>query len=122
MSAAEMLRAARKRIEDPDHWTTGVIARNRAGDECDPDSPAAARWCALGSIWCERKLTLRSEDTDLATRFLEEAACEIRDTQPELVAKRSAQPVEAQVNDELGHEATLRMYDRAIELAEAAAK
>ena len=45
-----LLETARKRIENPDHWTKGVLARDHSGNEVAPDSPDACQWCAIGAV------------------------------------------------------------------------
>jgi hypothetical protein len=37
-------------IRNPDIWTKDVYARNKNGDEVNPESSAAVAWCALGRI------------------------------------------------------------------------
>lgn len=45
------------RLENPyiglteEQHTTGVNARNSAGEPCEPRSPAAVCWCAQGILW-----------------------------------------------------------------------
>jgi hypothetical protein len=109
--AAEILRAARERITPKGRWTTDAYAR-RAGDEAaDPLGKCAVRWCAIGALvreegvaglWVERPGNVGAD-------FLRDAAREIFGLSSPTT-----------VNDEIGHDAVLQMYDRAIELAEAA--
>jgi hypothetical protein len=44
-----LLKAARARISDPKHWTTGTWAR-KGGEPCPSKDPEAECWCALGAL------------------------------------------------------------------------
>jgi len=112
-STVDILRAARERISDPERWTTKEFARDAKGYICPVRHADAACWCIEGSLCVEHdvegnEIELEGRDT---YRHLSEAA-ELLD--------RGANP--ASVNDSLGHEATLEMCDRAIQLAEQEAK
>lgn len=103
-SVVDVLRAARERITPEERWTVAVGARDSRGRSCDPTGEDAACWCAYGSV--------AAESQDLyadAVWYLNRAAPE--------QGKRGG----SLVNDCLGHEATLTLFDRAIELAEAEA-
>lgn len=49
MKLSEVLRSARAKIEKAENWTQGEIARDTRG-RCNPKSPNAECWCAVGSI------------------------------------------------------------------------
>lgn len=74
MNTHELLIAARKRIERPEHWTQGCEARDKDGNEQEADSSLACKWCGYGAVWAAE-----SENTDpRAVAFAEmalEAAC-----------------------------------------------
>lgn len=102
--AVEDLWAARELLADPGRWTQGVYARDERGAKMPPEDVRAVCWCALGAL-------LRPEATWQADfvrggAFLVQAADELFRSTP------------SGVNDRLGHAAVLRIYDRAIELAE----
>jgi hypothetical protein len=105
-NAVTVARDARALIVHPDRWTTGSYARTAIGTKCAPDDPLATRWCALGASY----LALEGADpevSDAVESALRRAVRELwGDGRP------------AAVNDEQGHAAVLKMYDRAIELLE----
>jgi hypothetical protein len=94
-----VLRAARKLIEDPEHWTTAALARDANGKEVPPDAGEAVRWCAYGACVVVSRSGLLM---DLSQRALEKAA-----------SASGGGGVEA-VNDNDGHAAVLELYDTAI--------
>lgn len=47
-SAASVLTRAMAKIEKG--WTKGVLAADKAGQDVDPRSRRAVRWCALGAV------------------------------------------------------------------------
>ncbi|MCJ2067825.1 hypothetical protein MKK75_03210 [Methylobacterium sp. J-030] len=101
-TAGGYLRAARDTLTDPAHWTKEAYARDRRGAAVASNSPEAVCWCAYGAL--ERLGTGEIVD---AREYLRVAADDLFKSPP------------AGVNDHIGHAAVLRMYDRAIELAEA---
>ena len=100
-STVEILRAARERISDPEHWCTEVLAKSASGAAVAPFDSSACQWCARGA--CEAG----GEDArHLAVGLLYEAAgpgVSVTD-----------------LNDTEGHEAALNLLDKAISLAEEA--
>lgn len=95
---------ARNLIADPERWCVGNLAETANGRGCEIESPAAQKFCALGAI-------IRvADDRDYSSSydFLCKASVELY---PQCDGYISA------VNNDLGHEATLRMYERAIEIA-----
>jgi len=99
-SLVDVLRAAKERISDPERWTQGTAACGSDRRPCEYEE--AARFCALGSL-----------DFECIPLY--------QDTYPLLYGAAQelfGQGVSA-VNDRLGHTATLAVFDRAIELAEA---
>ena len=104
-TTAAKLREARALIEDPERWTTREYARDAEGGALDDGAePAAVCWCAVGAL--DR---VTGEPVDL-----------LHDPAYRLLAKVASYEV-TRTNDRHGHAAVLRMYDRAIELAEAEA-
>lgn len=104
LTPVDVLRQARELITDSERWTQNEFARDFRGTAVSPRSELAVCWCAMGAVSRvgDNKFWLRVE----TKRYLEIASQELFETFPE------------RVNDTLGHEAVLRMYDRAIELAE----
>ena len=50
MTPSEHLRLAAALIADEDRWTREFTARDIAGEPCEPDSPDACQWCAVGAL------------------------------------------------------------------------
>lgn len=107
--SVDILRAARALIADRRRWANGGIAFDSNYRLCSPHAPEATHWSAIGALY----------------RAGVEAGA--FDVWPELEALAIAGrklfylPADVQVaavNDRLGHEAVLAMFDRAIEMAE----
>ena len=104
-TVADRLRAACTRITNPSAWTRGSYARDADGKPAYASSKPPVCWCAYGALYAEG-----AEDECPEVRLLRRAALEVHASVP------------IDVNDDLGHAAVLRMYDRAIELADAGAR
>jgi len=105
MTTVEILRAAREKISDPSRWTRLTYARDQLGAEVDADDKSAVCFCSMGAIY-----SVTSDDfcgQNRAVSLLYNAAHEIS-------GSRSV----VRVNDNLGHEAVVRMFDLAITTAE----
>jgi len=48
----QVLINARARIADPNHWTRSFLACTEAGHPAAWYDPSAAKWCAMGAIYC----------------------------------------------------------------------
>lgn len=105
MASADILRAARARIEDPKNWTRNALARGPLGEVVPVNHPTACKWCAYGSLYTMQN----GPDWRLAKDALELAGRALFKLWPE------------DINDGLGHEAVLKMYGAAIAAAEAEA-
>ena len=46
----KILRLARTYIDEPHKWTTHYLAKNAEGEFCNPESPQAVSFCAMGAI------------------------------------------------------------------------
>lgn len=115
MTAVEALKAARALIEDPKRWTQKLAARAADGRMVGCEAGEATQWCAVGA----------------AIRF--DAQCPRLDAAAKLLGCSLGYPDSlrptAAVNDgksflpdgSTGHPAVLKIYDKAIELAEAEA-
>lgn len=99
-STVETLRNAKARIEKG--WCRGVLARNSKGEETTPNGPDAVRWCAFGAIGT----------TDEALGAADRALIMAHGNY--YVAEWNDEP-EREVED------VLRLFDRAIALAESGA-
>lgn len=105
---AEILKAARALIEDRIRWTQHTYARGKSGRPVYPEQRSAVSWCALGAICKVTDTNPLRSDYPVAVEYLRRSAEEIGFTSVELV------------NDGRFHSTVLRMFDRAIELAEQA--
>jgi hypothetical protein len=105
---------ARALIADPARWTQHALARDAEGDSHPPTHPhsifanweglqgtdsRACSWCAIGAIQHVKPSALK------ALKLLNAAA------------KTLYEANIAHVNDELGHDAVLTVYDHAIKAA-----
>lgn len=111
MTPAEILRAAKAKIEDPAHWCQGYSWLNSKNQPISRDDmrSAARRCCAIGAVALSCQ---RLSDEWSPIRFLETAANELGFGEKVLLAP-------AELNDSTDHATVMRMFDRAIELAEA---
>ncbi len=108
-----ILRAARASIASPADWTQRASGRTRAGFLVHPCSPYAVCRCARGAV---RYVVGRGGDAAVAVGLLNEAA---RALYPEAVGGTVDDEPIVLVNDGLGHDAALAVYDHAIARAEA---
>lgn len=106
-TTADKLREARKLIEDPERWCRNHFAVDAEGRMVKAREDRACRWCAEGALF--RVVGAAGQGMTELRRAARELGKDYR--------MRNADP--AALNDHLGHSAVLRMYDRAIELAEA---
>jgi hypothetical protein len=95
ITVREVLCKARKLISDKKHWCRGAWHQKRAGVD---------QYCALGALH-EIGKGSDGNTNAIVNKTLGAASRELYST--DIV----------NVNDDLGHEATLKMFDRAIEMA-----
>jgi hypothetical protein len=103
LEVTQLIRA-KALIQDPKNWTINVFARNADGYSVDALDPDAERFCANGALW-----KVIGSFNSSARQYLQKAS---------LKGWSTDEP--AQVNNDEGHEATLKMFDMAIEMARAA--
>lgn len=96
MTEKEGLRQAKALIQDPSSWCQGSFGKDAHGHGVPANSPNAIRHCALGAM-----IRVRGG----SWIALHRAAHQLFNTTP------------SEVNDQLGHEAVMQMYDLAIELS-----
>jgi hypothetical protein len=99
MTTVELLKAAKAKIADEKHWTREAWARDEGGVKIDEGHPDARQWCAVGALY----LVGDFPKAAAARLILDQVATEGRGI--------------FDVNDRLGHDAVMRAYDKAIELA-----
>lgn len=108
----DLLRAAKKRIEDRENWCTGYYAKDSEGLGTGSWEDAC-QFCAKGSVMAESYFT--QVNGRIAELILDQAA-------QELYGDYDADGYHGVVfvNDELReHSAVMKVYDRAIEMGEA---
>ena len=100
---AEILRAARAKIDSPEKLARGICAADKDGDEVDLYSRKAVRFCVFGSV----RRVCRDLDGSFepAWSFLRKAA-------------EGTPHVPITLNDSCGHPEILEFMDRAILLAQ----
>lgn len=101
MASVEILKAARAKIADPRHWVQNISAVDADGLEVDASSKSACAWCAIGA--------------------LESEGCRLDELQllGDIADKHFGVMGAWTVNDSIGHEAVMRLYDLAIAAVEA---
>jgi len=121
LRASELLQEARDKIADPKHWTTGTNAR-RADDEPTPVGELDVKWCGSGALLRARH-DLTYDHRTSAREIMNanvRAASYLRAVAVRMMANTSLIYTSViYVNDVLGHEKTLEMYDMAIADAKA---
>lgn len=104
MASADILRAARARIEDPKDWFQGWYAATAEGKSTGTKSADAVCWCAYGALICAGSHEKSPEAVIL-----------------EKQARRLFRKDLIDTNDKAGHAAVLKVFDAAIAAAEAEA-
>jgi hypothetical protein len=122
-----LLKRARGRVADPEHWTKEAYATTEFGGRVAPRSPRASRWCAVGALQAELE-PVRSSGAKsrrgaalvfrAAYGRLQEAVFTVAQVARPPGGARDPQVVE-RFNDRLavrerGHEALLAVFDEAI--------
>ena len=107
MKTSEILRAAKAVIEDQEHWIQGTYGRRSRSskDHLLGNDPEATCWCSMGAI---QKVT-NSESDYRMELFLND-----------VVRKVTKDPFMGIIryNDHHTHAEVMKMFDRAIEMAE----
>lgn len=120
MTELEILKAARELISVPERFTTGTSARDKLGNEVHPKSEDASCWCAIGAVDSfggSSAYSLASVHTATARHCLDNVARSIDDVVRGI--KGSDLRPASWLSDNLGHAATLAMFDAAIAKLEA---
>jgi hypothetical protein len=106
---AEILRAARERIKDPERWTqSGAFACAADGRPMSPFADLAVCWCVRGSLYRETWSVSAAHEVEM---FLREAmGADFTSPDFEELAAFNDAP-------ETTHADVLALYDRAIDLA-----
>jgi hypothetical protein len=101
----DLLTRAQDLIRDPAHWHQGWFAVDADGRECPSDSKQAVCFCSIGAMARAKPET--HQLTQLARKYLQEA----------IGLEQSI----VDFNDTHTHDQVMAMWDRARELARAAA-
>lgn len=109
---AEILIEAGKRIAKPERWTTGAMARTRAGEIICPLDRKAAQFDAIGSLIKTCRIDLEDEHDWRRWKEAAPAMFELHSASNR-IHRRTLEGV----NDDLGHEAVLDVYRAAIRSA-----
>lgn len=80
------------------HWCRGVSARTKFGEPCLSKDPHAVQWCSMGA------LSKVHDDDEAFNRDMDKLAS---------VAQTLYGCSVLEVNDGLGHEATIKMFEAA---------
>ncbi len=104
VSESELLRRAWQLIEQPEHWTTRVTARDEAGDQVRPEDGKACCWCAVGAL--EKICAEQGADLASCTGVIRR----LGDAAEFLFGTRAI----AQINDLHGHDGICRIFQHAI--------
>lgn len=116
--ASLVLQAARKIIRNEERWTEGALARDQDGNDCGTKSKQAVAFCALGAV-----TRINGPAQKSAVAFLREAARTVFNA--DMICKEVG-PANTQdifnVNDDMGHKDTLKMFALAIRRAKKAGK
>ena len=107
-SMSEMLRMARDKIIDKNHWTSGHAAKDANGRPISYRHPNATSWCAVGAI---RNIT----GTTLDGRF--NGSFKVHCFLESITQEKYGLEVK-DVNDILGYEAIMECFDIAIKKAD----
>ncbi|MBD9544279.1 hypothetical protein IB276_33070 [Ensifer sp. ENS04] len=105
MTPLDLLTEAQKLIRDPKHWTQGVYARNKDGNEVSSRNPDAVCFCSMGAIYVAAGEHLYEKPHLEAVRLLN-TVIDIDAGIPRF-------------NDTHTHEEVMELFDRARELAAA---
>ena len=108
MTTSEILKAAREKIQDPDHWTQGSLARNAFGMKTYPFAENAVKWCATGAVAAVVAFPKRPA-IDCLKRAVEQF--------PSYKHQYSGL---INFNDRNSHSRVLQLFDLAIQIAELA--
>jgi hypothetical protein len=106
MTVAETLKAAKAKIANKKNWTTGHLAKDKAGMPCEVLDSRACKWCAVGAL----RAVNNGDENRRARDLLDECAGEFFKTGKDY---RSI----VDVNDTKGHATTLKAFDCAIKKA-----
>ena len=106
MKTSVLLRAAKALIDTPDKWTKGEFARTKTGRKCKVESSRATCFCSLGAI--ER----------IPARPFTVSALRGRQMLKDVMRRDNITIPISVFNDSATHDEVMKLFDRAIALAE----
>ena len=115
----EVLVRGRKELTDKEAWTQVHRARRQGGQGVDPCSPSAVCFCSQGKLFQILGYSAKNAFNRLKTcDTLDVGLYRLKAVEDLLTeaAKSLGSPGYVHLNDRLGHECTLVMWDTAIEL------
>lgn len=118
----DILMDARDRIFSPNHWTKFTRARTHDGQRVEAFSPRADRWCAVGTLARSTILTqfaMKNRVYEWAWHYMGQAAFQVYESvkgRP-FPGDKDFALAPSYINDYLGHDSTLEMFDIAIRMA-----
>lgn len=98
-------------ILDESHWTQGTNAVDADGNCVHPSDPKACKWCARGALMKAFNIPDNFYD---APQEVRSAYYAVRDTLDQCASTQDPTKAMVGINDDLGHAATLKMFDCAI--------
>ena len=105
MKPSELLTKAKAVIADPKHWAQGWYAKDADGEDVEVDALHAVCWCSLGAL----KKVAHEENTN--------GACFAAAGYLAVVSDEYGYSGVTDFNDNSSHEAVMKAWDEAIELA-----
>jgi hypothetical protein len=99
----DQLIAIKELIKDPVHWCQGELAQNKEGQPTLPINPDAYCWCFRGALYKVLGVTEPPNNCPLEDLLLD-TSLKLYGVGPGLVG----------VNDDIGHEAVMKVLDHAI--------
>jgi hypothetical protein len=108
MDLKAKLQEARDLISDESRWTQGTNAVDARGIAVHPGHPDACKWCARGALL---KVFGIGDLISEAPQEERAAYYAVRDTLDACASAQDSTKAMVGINDELGHAATLKMFD-----------
>lgn len=111
MNVLERLKAGRARIADKDHWTQGTYARDEEGYSLDVYKVSKGySFCGMGALVADRPVV---SGYDQEFRFYDDAVGALQNAKDKLHPTPFGSIIT--LNDEVGYEAVMSCYDKAIQ-------
>lgn len=104
-----IIREAYETIKDPSRWTRGASARDKYGDAVMVHNPGAVKFCATGALDYRSWLHGTFDRTDAEIEKDQELIGQLCDMSYDLFETDIVS-----VNDRLGHEAIVQLYEKAL--------